>query len=959
MGDISMSYGRDLRRKGFIDRVLGQIDTLKKERNDAQKLIAASQIARTEAEAQLRTSVTPSDQPGKKVKTEIDINWLSTPDFKSQQSFADLLSSLKNILDTMGFNSKSKSKSERAIYDLVNELSRQVQSGKFNVKEFAALPPLKNANKNRFTEAGALMLMTSVIEFIKHASQVSKDYSELEENYETQSEEFKKTNENLTAQMSMRENMSEGVKFSDINKSTFSSIEKTLRNMSSSNKETEQLAQGASDFLAQSLDDVKQAMSILTESLPEKKRAETQRMLQSFSKDLNNIKLSIDLKMTSLDSATKTLHATIGSAANIAAGVVREITEKELEIQKENGQLTAKELAAHKLQLDETAKRLAEQQATQEQLQEKAAKELDEQKARLESLNEEKQMLEEELNKLKMQSEKKSSKEEQQEAPNLQVYFINDEIENKFSADKIGIVDSFYKQAVSKEKFLKKFGDDPGVTISNIEHLSRKHIIPENKEVEIDTISNKFSQALADDIYAVDGVPALILIFANSTQPGGLGANARAQEEGVLETCNAVYAMPKSYGKGLIDDLGGMYVVDNVTLKANLAKPSVCTLLFQGAPNMMPPSDDSHVSLRSERSVFNGLFGEFDREAYLRHLTTEIIMQFKVAEKTGQRLITGLFGTGVFQNKVEDIAAIYAVVSKAFPEVKVHYALGADRVTPGNTRSNHTIFREPNVQIQAEVKNVFDKIKTDPSIGQDLPIQGLSNDLKTRYNSSPTDRVILDANNQPLNLKIASISVLKSMKDPSDLSIQFSFTSEQEAKSFVNFLNAAGITSKGSGKEKHIFIPEKEGGSYNVILSRPQYQHLFLSQIQFHGVKKNEKLPAQFTQHEIDEMQKYIDKKSTSKDAVDVQKRIAFQMALNLKDKYPRTTILNYMKEEFPILTTAPGMFKTNKAGEIFAKMLGVSEHTLGHVGLFDHKATSSKQEEVKPSKQKVEEPRP
>ena len=205
------------------------------------------------------------------------------------------------------------------------------------------------------------------------------------------------------------------------------------------------------------------------------------------------------------------------------------------------------------------------------------------------------------------------------------------------------------------------------------------------------------------------GIQPLVVLFANANHPGGYGETAPAQEENVLKDSNAPYAIPKKYDQGLILTYGGLYIISNAIINVKDKNIDV-NFVFVAMPDLK--------TINSKESIYSS-----DREAYLRHVASLIILQFHAAKNCGNVMVTGRQGCGIFGNKDGDIAAVIQSVANLplFKDVKVVYALGK------NPQLDNTYLNPPN-NIINEVNQCIQTLQKD--IGQDLKIENVSNDVR-------------------------------------------------------------------------------------------------------------------------------------------------------------------------------------------------------------------------------------
>lgn len=156
-------------------------------------------------------------------------------------------------------------------------------------------------------------------------------------------------------------------------------------------------------------------------------------------------------------------------------------------------------------------------------------------------------------------------------------------------------------------------------------------------------------------------IKPLVIVFANGRYPGSQGMS---QEQQLLASSNAAYAMPTTYQEGLTEFFGGLYLLSDVSFMHANEKMN-CDFLFSALPNM---SDGNH----SEKAFFA------NREFYLAHVTLLLLMQLNIARLTGQPIVTGRQGCGNLGNDDKDIAAILHTLLKRpeFEKIKVIVTLG-------------------------------------------------------------------------------------------------------------------------------------------------------------------------------------------------------------------------------------------------------------------------------------------
>lgn len=422
----------------------------------------------------------------------------------------------------------------------------------------------------------------------------------------------------------------------------------------------------------------------------------------------------------------------------------------------------------------------------------------------------------------------------------------------------------------------KKFPDKPEINISN-NFTENKTSYNNEEKLNKFNIQPYFAQQAAYQLSLQDIKP-LIVLFANPNHAGGYGETAKAQEENILKDSNAPYATPKQYENGLILTYGGLYAITNANLSANNQIIPV-DFVFVPMPDLSQPTSHEYSYTK-------------DRESYLRHVTSLMILQFHAAKNCGNVMITGRQGCGVFANKDEDIAAIIHTVASLteFKDVKVVYALGSSRQLD-NTYLN------PPQNIIHEVENTIQTIQND--IDDLSNITALSNDMRIKYAEkiAPEHALKIKIDTIQKKLNAYNVKIIPYAADSKNLPrYQLIFASKKEAQDFSEHIfNTLGIAS--TNKQQPKAVREKN----DLIFTSGQFEMLHYLDTKNIKNQPQEKL----SENEKYLIEKYLikfDNKLFTNDS-DKEKINAFKTMLAMNEKgYTKKYALLYIKEVYPDL---------------------------------------------------------
>lgn len=206
-------------------------------------------------------------------------------------------------------------------------------------------------------------------------------------------------------------------------------------------------------------------------------------------------------------------------------------------------------------------------------------------------------------------------------------------------------------------------------------------------------------------------IPA-VLIFANGNVPGATRMGA-GQEESFLRKTSLGYGMRNVYPKNDIwKGMGGIYAV----LCKTESKRAFWAIVMS-APNISEKSinysiDNKLISTQNDRKLFN-----FDPQKipenvdYMRHLLGEVLMQFYMVKSLNSPIfMTGAFGSDRFAGDPEYYAAAVRFVSQLpqFKDIKVCYALDANKDTEYSKRPLNTVFNVPKESLLNLCRRLFD-----------------------------------------------------------------------------------------------------------------------------------------------------------------------------------------------------------------------------------------------------------
>lgn len=345
----------------------------------------------------------------------------------------------------------------------------------------------------------------------------------------------------------------------------------------------------------------------------------------------------------------------------------------------------------------------------------------------------------------------------------------------KLEIKELDISQQKYKNSVSAN-----FPQKPDIKIETIE-TNIISIDDSANQFPKFSVSSQFSQGAALELFN-KGVKPMVVLFANAEHPGGYGENAPAQEERVLKDSNASYAIPKDYQNGLNITYGGCYVISDVIIKVednNKTKKDVrADFTFVAMP-------DLHIYEGNLESYYAK---PENRAAYLRHITSLMILQFHAAKLGSGVMVTGRQGCGVFQNNDEDVAAVIHAVANLpeFKDVKVVYALGRDSVEKNNKRKTHEIYSKPLQEKLDEVNKCIENIRQDKNVDENLEISKISHDMKNRYckNIKPYISLLSEQCNQIRDTLNNDMKMTVEVLLYGAERYQFKFNAKEEAEKF-------------------------------------------------------------------------------------------------------------------------------------------------------------------------------